>query len=333
MMQTIKWGLLSTARINLALIDPIRKSESSELVAVASRSMTKAKEYAQEWHIPTAHGSYEDLLSDPDIDVIYNPLPNSMHAEWTVKAVQHGKHVLCEKPLVPTLEEWTAISTAADANHVTVFEAFMYLHHPQTLSVLELIRQGRIGKVQVINSWFSFYLPPEQSTNIRLNPELAGGAFWDVGVYPNSMSIVMADSGAPEMVTSSMMLGETGVDVNMVGQLVFKNGVVGQIVCGFRMPFRQGTIIVGDAGTITIPEPWKPGIDGKDSFIQIQLRDGQRKDIVFPAVDPYLCEVQAMEACILEGKQPVVPLSLSHNLLRSALALYQSARTQKSVLL
>ena len=330
-MKILNWGLLSTAQINSALINPIKASETSHLMAVASRSQSKASAYAKEWDIPKAYATYDDLLEDPDIDVIYNPLPNSMHAEWTVKAALHGKHVLCEKPLVPTLEEWEEINTAANDNNVTVFEAFMYLHHPQTITVLDYLKQGKIGKVQVINSWFSFYLAPEHSTNIRLNPDLAGGAFWDVGVYPNSMAIVMADAGAPEMVSASLMMGETGVDVNMIGQLFFNNGVIGQTVCGFRMPFRQGTVIVGDGGTITIPEPWKPGMDGKDSRIFVEVRDGQREEIIIPAVDPYLCEVHTMEACILEGKQPVVPLNLSHDLLRSALAMYKSARKQKSV--
>lgn len=331
MSTTVNWGLLSTAKINGALIKPILESETSRLMAIASRSQEKATTYAKEWNIPKAYGSYDALLNDPDIDVIYNPLPNSMHAEWTVKAAQHGKHVLCEKPLVPTLEEWEQIKTSADENNVTVFEAFMYLHHPQTITVLDMVRQGKIGGVQIINSWFSFYLSPEQKTNIRLNPNLAGGAFWDVGVYPNSMAIVMADAGAPVSVSANLMLGETGVDVNMIGQLVFKNGAVGQTVCGFRMPFRQGTHIVGDAGVITIPEPWKPGMDGKDSRILLESRDGQREDIVIPAVDPYLCEVKAMEACILDGKKPVVPLSLSRDLLRSGLALYESARTHETV--
>jgi predicted dehydrogenase len=239
--------------------------------------------------------------------------------------------VLCEKPLVPTLEDWEAINKAVNTNRVVVFEAFMYLHHPQTVIALDLIRQGKIGTVQVINSWFSFYLPPEQKSNIRLNPDLGGGALWDVGVYPNSMSIVMADAGPPERVSANYLLGETGVDVNLTGQLVFKNGVVSQVICGFRMPFRQGTIIVGDCGTISIPEPWKPGMNGKDSHIFVETRGLQREDITIPAVDPYLCEVQAMEACILQGKKPIVPLNLSLDLLQSVLALYKSAREKKSV--
>ncbi|MDF1513417.1 MAG: Gfo/Idh/MocA family oxidoreductase [Anaerolineae bacterium] len=327
----LNWGLLSTARINSSLINPIRESESSHLVAVASRSPEKAAQYAREWNIPKSHGSYEALLADPDIDVIYNSLPNSMHAEWTVKAAQHGKHVLCEKPLVPTLAEWEQINNAAMENNVTIFEAFMYLHHPQTLTVLDMVRQGKIGTVQVINSWFSFYLSPEQATNIRLNPDLAGGALLDVGVYPNSMANLMADAGAPVLISANQMVGETGVDVNMIGQLTFSNNTVAQVVCGFRMPFRQGTTIVGSEGSISIPEPWKPGMNGKDSVIQMELRNGTKDTLVIPAVDPYLCEVQAMEACVLRGADPVVPLSFSRQLLQSSLAQYESARTGQTI--
>ena len=132
MANKIRWGLLSTANINKALIDPIRQAKRSELVAVASRDAAKAQTYAQEHGIPKAYGSYEALLADPDIDVIYNPLPNTMHSEWTIKAADAGKHVLCEKPLVTTLAEFDQVAAAAQRNQVTVFEAFMYLHHPQT---------------------------------------------------------------------------------------------------------------------------------------------------------------------------------------------------------
>lgn len=197
MSNKLRWGLLSTAKINDALIDPIRQAARSELVAVASREPDRAQAYAQEKAIPKAYGSYEALLADPEIDVIYNPLPNTMHCEWTVKAAQAGKHVLCEKPITPTLAELDQVEAAAKAHQVTVFEAFMYLHHPQTLQIKEMIQTGKLGQLQLINSWFAYYLPPADSGNIRLNPNLAGGSLWDVGVYPNSLAIVMAGAGAP----------------------------------------------------------------------------------------------------------------------------------------
>ena len=143
--QIVRWGLLSTAQINRALIPPLRTSERNQLSAVASRSMEQAESYAREWDIPRAHGSYEALLEDPEVDVIYNPLPNHLHAEWTIKALRAGKHVLCEKPLVLSLREVDDIAQAAKDTGKIVAEAFMYRHHPQTLKVKEIVDSGVLG--------------------------------------------------------------------------------------------------------------------------------------------------------------------------------------------
>lgn len=328
----LRWGLVSTANINRAMIEPIRRGERSELVGVASRSEEKARAYADEWSIPKAYGSYEAMFADPEIDVVYISLPNSLHAEWTVKAADAGKHVVCEKPIVPTLPELDRIEDAAARNGVTIFEAFMYLHHPQTLTVRRMLAEGRVGKLQLIRSWFSFYLPPEQSSNIRLRPELAGGAHWDVGVYPNSLAITMVDA-PPLDVWAQQVMGETGVDVSMIGQLRFAGEVSAQIASSFRMPFTEGAVIIGDAGTITIPHPWKPGMNDAPSEIVYAPRDGEAETITIEGVDPYLCQVRAMEACVLDGAEPVVPLSRSRDFLRSTLALYASARTGQAVAL
>jgi predicted dehydrogenase len=336
MSEKIRWGILSTARINDALIEPIRQAERSELVAVASRDLEKARVYAQEKEIPKAHGSYEDLLADAEVDVIYISLPNTLHCEWTIKAAEAGKHVLCEKPIVPTLAELDQVEAAAQANNVTIFEAFMHLHHPQTLKVKAMIQAGKLGNVQLINSWFAYYLPPDDRQNIRLNPDLAGGSLWDVGVYPNSLVIVMAQAGPPVEVWASQLKGETGVEVSLTGQMKFANGVMAQISSGFRSPFRQGTHIIGELANIQLSEPWKPCTAGQDSQIDIFTGgDDPSETIVIPVSghDPYLCEVQAMEACVLDGAEPVVPLSLSRDFLKSVLALYQSAETGRPVTL
>jgi xylose dehydrogenase (NAD/NADP) len=334
MSEKIRWGIMSTARINDSLLEPIRQAGRSELAAVASRNLEQAKAYAQEKDIPKAHGSYEALLADPEIDVVYISLPNTFHWEWTVKAAEAGKHVLCEKPVVTTLAEFEKVEAAAKANHVTVFEAFMYLHHPQTFKVKEMIQAGKLGDLQLIVSWFSYYLPPEDAGNIRLNPNLAGGCLWDVGVYPNSLAIVMAQAGPPVEVWASQIKGETGVDVSMVGQMKFANGVTAQISSGFRSPFRQGAHIVGEQGIIQIREPWKPCLNGKDSHIDFFTGDDDPAEtITIPATgnNPYLWEVKAMEACVLDGAKPVVPLSLSREFLRSILALYESAESGQPV--
>jgi predicted dehydrogenase len=327
MTEKVRWGILSTAKINQALLGPIRKSERSELAAVASRDQAKADAYARQEGIPKAHGSYEALLADPDVDAVYISLPNSLHCEWTVKAAEAGKHVLCEKPLVVTLEEFDRVEAAAQANCVTVTEAFMYLHHPQTQTARRLIEEGRIGALQLINSWFNFYLPPERVENIRLSADLTGGSLWDVGVYANSAAIFFAQPAQPQAVWASQIVGESGVDVAMRAQIHFGGGVVGQISSGFRTPFREGIYLVGSDGILHLPEPWKPGLKGNDSVMTLTAQNGSVEKFATPAVDPYLCEVHAMEGCILDGAAPIVPLSLSRVFLQSVLAIYASARS------
>ena len=331
MPDTIRWGLLSTANINNALIGPIQKSARSELYAVASRDQAKADAYAKENGVTKAYGSYDAMLADPEVDVVYISLPNSLHCEWTIKAAEAGKHILCEKPMAVTLDEFDRMAAAAAANNVTLVEAFMYLHHPQTIHAQQLIREGRLGKVQSLQSWFHFYLPPERSTNIRLNAGLSGGSLWDVGVYPNSLALTMIGQGAPTAIWASQIIGESGVDVAMRGQLQFGDDAVAQISSGFRTPFREGAFIVGDAGILHIPEPWKPGLKGDDSVMTLTDRNGKVESFTTPAIDPYLCEVQAMEACILDRAAPVISLAQSRDFLRSVLALYASAASGQVV--
>jgi xylose dehydrogenase (NAD/NADP) len=330
MSNTVRWGLISTANINDALIGPINAAARSELVGIASRDQAKAEAYATEKGIPNAYGSYEAMLADPNIDAVYISLPNSLHCEWAVAAANAGKHVLCEKPLVVSMDEFDQVEAAASANDVTVFEAFMYLHHPQTLTAQQLIAEGRLGQVQLVQAWFNFYLPAERATNIRLRPDVTGGCLWDVGVYPNSLAVTMAQPAQPVSVFSSQIVGETGVDVAIRGQFVFDGGAVGQVSSSFRTPFREGAYVVGDEAILHIPEPWKPGLKG-DSVMTITNRDGSEEQIVTPAVDPYLCEVEAMERCILDGADPVVPLSRSRLFLQCVLAQYESAATGQAV--
>lgn len=331
MTQILRWGLLSTANINKALLAPLRQSPRSKLAAVASREAGRAVAYAAQHAIPKAYGSYEDLLADPEIDAVYLSLPNGLHAKWAIKAMQAGKHVLCEKPLVVSLAEFDAVEAAARASGVTIFEAFMYLHHPQTRQALEIVRSGRLGKMQLVNSWFNFHLPPERAANVRLNADLTGGAAWDVGVYPNSVAITMLGEGAPVEVWAQQTIGESGVDVSMIAQLRFASGAVAQISTGFRTPFREAVYLVGERGILHIAEPWKPGLTGRESVMTLTSLDDGAEQIVTPAVDPYLCEVQAMEACVLDGAAPVVTLADSRAFLHSMLAIYQSARTGQVV--
>src|SRR5512133_1849587 len=184
MEKQLNWGVLSTARINRALIKPLTASKRTRLLAVASRSLSSAESYAREWKIPRAHGSYEALLADPEIDVIYNSLPNHLHAEWTIKALHAGKHVLCEKPIALTLAEVDAMTQAAKETGKVLAEAFMYRHHPQTLKAKEIVDSGALGELQLIRGAFTFTLTREG--DIRSKKETGGGSIWDIGCYPIS---------------------------------------------------------------------------------------------------------------------------------------------------
>jgi xylose dehydrogenase (NAD/NADP) len=329
MFGNLRWGILSTARVAHSLVEPIRQAARSELVGVASRDGTKAQAFAYRYGIPKAYESYEALLADPEIDVIYNALPNSYHCEWTVKAAKAGKHVLCEKPLVMSLAEWDAVQTTANTSNVIIFEGFKHLHHPQMAKVMDLIQTGRLGTLQFIHSCFAFYLSSEDKQNIRLDPHLGGGALWDAGVYANSLIITLAGDGVPVEVWANQIRGETGVDISLFGQMRFASGVIAQLSCSFRFPYRyQSTLIVGSNGSLQISEFRKP--DDHASRLILATPDNT-EEVFIPGRNPYLCEVEAMEACLLDGAEPVVPLRLSRDFLRSVLVLYESANTGRAV--
>ncbi|MBL8061683.1 MAG: Gfo/Idh/MocA family oxidoreductase, partial [Anaerolineales bacterium] len=214
MNKILNWGLLSTAKINQALIKPLRASKRTRLLAVASRSLSSAETYAREWNIPRAHESYEALLADPEVDVIYNSLPNHLHAEWTIKALRAGKHVLCEKPLALTLKEVDAMIAAAQETGQILAEAFMYRHHPQTLKVKELVDGGAIGTLQLIKGAFSFVLNREG--NYRFYKEMGGGSIWDVGCYPISYARMIVGA-EPVEVSGWQVAGPQGGDESFYG--------------------------------------------------------------------------------------------------------------------
>src|SRR6185436_5420139 len=259
--KALNWGLLSTARINHALIPPLRVSKRNRLLAVGSRSQESADRYAREWKISRTHGSYEALLADPEIDVIYNPLPNYLHAEWTIKAVEAGKHVLCEKPLALSVEEVDAIRAAANKHGRIVAEAFMYRHHPQTLKVQELVKSGSIGSLKLIRGSFSFVISREEDIRL-LDPAMGGGSIWDIGCYPISYARTVVGEN-PVEVFGWQVTGKTGIDETFAGQLRFAGDIHAQFDSSFIIPFQSFMEIVGSEGTLSIPKPFKPGVNDR----------------------------------------------------------------------
>ncbi len=322
----LRWGLLSTARINRALIPPLTTSKRARLMAVASRDQAAADAYAREWKIPRALGSYAALLDDPEIDVIYNPLPNSLHAEWTVRAVEAGKHVLCEKPLALTLAEVDAIITASQKTGKVVAEAFMYRHHPQTLKVKEMVEGGALGELQLVRGAFTFGLT--RQNDIRLKRELGGGSIWDVGCYPIGYARMIVGA-EPLEVFGWQLTGPGGADESFVGQMRFPNGVHAQFDCGFKSPGRSFIEIIGSDAALEIPVPFKPGADEG-----IYLKRGdQTERIEIKGRELYLGEVEDMADAVLLGKPPRISLVDSRGTLAAILGLIQSAAAGKPVFL
>jgi predicted dehydrogenase len=324
--KVLNWGLLSTARINRALIKPLRASKRNQLLAVASRTQDSADTYAREWKIPRARGSYEALLADPEIDVIYNPLPNHLHAEWTIKAVEAGKHVLCEKPLALSVEEVDAVQTAARKHGRVVAEAFMYRHHPQTLQVQDLVRGGALGAPRLIRGSFTYVL--SRSGDVRLDPAMGGGSIWDVGCYPISYarSVLGQD---PIEVFGWQVIGPTGIDETFVGQMRFADEVYAQFDSSFAIPFQTFTEIIGSEATLKIPRPFKPETDEKIYL----TRGDQTETIEINGQELYIGEVEDMEDAILLGREPRISLEDSRANVAVILALLESARTGKPVFL
>ena len=320
----LNWGLLSTANINRALITPLRASKRNKLLAVGSRKQASAEEYAREWKIPRAHGNYDALINDPEIDVIYNSLPNHLHAEWSIKALRAGKHVLCEKPFALSLAEADAMISASRKTGKVLAEAFMYRHHPQTLKVKEMVDSGMLGELQAVKGVFTFTLKREN--DIRSKKETGGGSIWDVGCYPISFARTIINL-EPTEVFGWQIMGAGGADVSFFGQIRFPNEVYSQFDSGFQSPFRAQVEIIGSKGTLNIPEPFKPGRDEKIYLTRAE----HTETIKIPGSELYIGEVEDMADAILLGKAPRISLADSRNNTAVILALIKSAKTGKPV--
>jgi predicted dehydrogenase len=324
--QTLRWGLLSTARINKALIPPLRLSKRNKLAAVASRSQTKADAYAREHKIKCAYGSYEALLADPEIDVIYNSLPNHLHTEWSIKAVEAGKHVLCEKPLALSLADVDAMAAAAGKTGRIIAEAFAYRAHPHMRKIKEIINSGQLGKIKMVHGSFTFVMTNQN--DIRWDPAMGGGALWDIGCYPLSFTRTILGT-EPVEAFGWQVTSPGGIDEVFAGQLRFPGDIYFQLDCSFKIPDHVFMEIVGDEGTLNIPEPFNTSAR-KNLYL---TRDGKTSTIVVKGPDPYLAEVENFADAILLGKQPATTLADSRLNTAAILALLESAKTGKPITL
>ena len=258
----LRWGILGVAAINDRLLPAFRQSNHNEVVAVASRSAGKAAAAAAAAGIPAAHGSYEALLADPAVDAVYIPLPNHLHAEWTTKAADAGKHILCEKPLTVTAPEAAEVVAYCHAKNVRLMDGFMWPHHPRTAKLRALLDAGTIGPVQKVVAAFTFHMNPLDPANIRLQPAAGGGGLLDVGCY-TTYAIRWA-MGADPVAVYAKARYEHGVDVAMSGVWTFADGRTATFDCGFTHPLRTHVEIVGTTGCVRVPNLWIP--DARATF-------------------------------------------------------------------
>jgi predicted dehydrogenase len=278
----VKWGIISTADINRKVIPGAHASPKVELVGVASRDQARADEYAKTWEIERAYGSYEALLADAEIEAVYISLPNAMHCEWSIKALEAGKHVLCEKPLSRDIDQVEAAFDAAARTDRLLSEAFMYRHNPQAKRAKELVDEGAIGELRLIRSAFSYSLYDEE--NIRLRTDLEGGALMDVGCYNVSGSRLFG--GEPEKAHGEAWFGPSGTDWVFGGTLRFPGNVIALFDCGTAMPERDELEAIGSEGSLFLDDPWHcnaPVIElrrgGKAERIEIELVDSYRLEL------------------------------------------------------
>ncbi len=311
-MSRVRWGILSTADVGMSKVTPaIQRAENCEVVAIASRDRARAAAAAAELGIPAAYGSYEDLLAANDIDAVYIPLPNDMHAEWVVKAASAGKHVLCEKPLAMSVAQATEMARVCRDAGVKLQEAFMYRHHPQWVEAVRLLRAGRIGDLIAVQSWFSFY--NDDPMNIRNRSENGGGAIMDIGCY--NINVARMLFGAEPVRIESVIRRDTGMGIDIVSSAVlgFPCGGQSTFTCSTRADDDQRVHIVGTAGRIRFEVPFNPPPDRETRIFVTVAGDTAAatatETIVFPAVDQHTVQAKLFAQAVLDDTPVPVPIS------------------------
>ena len=328
----LRIGILSTANIALKFVKGVSPSKKVAVSAVASRDAAKAEHFAAQMGIPRHLGSYEALLADPEIDAIYNPLPNGLHAEWSIRALEAGKHVLCEKPLAVTATEARAMFDTARRLGLHVVEAYPFRAQPQTLKLRELLNEGAIGKPRLIQASFGFTL--KDGPNVRLESTLGGGSLMDVGSYTVSLARMIAKE-RPKRVNALAEWTDAGIDRTLVATLEFTDGLLVQTSSSFATALHRQALIVGTDGAIQTtffnhPSPAAPAI--------LQLKRGKGPEAIWetlsvPAMNGFLAEAESFEQLIRQGAEHwngATPTE-SIDIILTIEALLQSARSGRWV--
>jgi len=320
----VKWGIISTADINRKVIPGAQASPKVDLIGVASRVKARAEEYARQWEIERAYGSYESLLADPDIEAVYISLPNTLHCEWSIRALEAGKHVLCEKPLSRHVDEVEAAFDAAERTGYLLMEAFMYRHNPQTKRLKQLVDEGAIGELRLVRSTFSYGLYDE--ANIRLRTEVEGGALMDVGCYNVSGSRLLG--GEPTSVHGEAWFGPSGTDWVFAGTLRFPGDVIATFDCSTAMTERDELEAIGSEGSLFLDDPWHCNVP----VIEVRRDDGVER-IELERTDSYRLELENLSDAIRGEGELLLGRDDAIGQARTLEALYESATRRTPVAL
>ena len=328
--EKLNWGILSTARIaNLHVIPATQRSKTGRVLAIASRSGDKAAEFAERHGIERHYGSYEQLLADPDIDAIYNPLPNTLHLEWSIKAAEAGKHILCEKPLAADVAECRQMIEAARKHDVLLIEAFWYRQHPQHQPVRDAIAEGRLGKIRQIRAYLHANIA-NLDTNIRMSKELAGGTLMDGGCYPVNLCRWLYQA-EPRVVSAMMDVDPNhGVEFSFNGMMDFGDGQVGMVSSGFKYARKISYQVFGDRGYALVEDFLTS--DHTETTVRLVIND-RSSEYHFPAVNAYTLQADAFASCLRDGAESLTPPEDAIGNMAAIEALHRSARTGRHVAL
>lgn len=328
MTKKIRWGILSTAKIGTEQVIPaMQQGEYSEIVAISSRNQEKANIAAAHLGIPRAYGSYEELLADPEIEAIYNPLPNHLHVPWTIAAMEAGKHVLCEKPIaLNAAEAHDLLLAARESPHLKVMEAFMYRFHPQWNKVKELVSDGALGELRTIHTFFTYYnVDPANVRNLR---DIGGGGLMDIGCYAINVPRFIFNSEPLRVISRIEFDPEFGTDRVASGILDFGESTA-TFTVGTQLSYFQRVDLIGTHGRLIVEIPFNPSPDQAAKILLID--DSGTREIIIPAVNQYTLQGDAFSRAIIENTQ--VPTSLEDAVANMAVidALFLSQQTEEWV--
>ncbi|MEF3074420.1 Gfo/Idh/MocA family oxidoreductase [Methylobacter sp. Wu1] len=330
----LRWGILGAARVNERLLPAIVEAHNSELIAIASRRPGAAAQtlvqYAPQQQGVHAYDDLDELLQNPDIQAVYLPMANHEHAEWALRAIEQGKHVLCEKPMALTVADIEAIEAAAHRRNVTVMEGFMYRFHPQHVRVLELIRSGLIGEIRSVRASYSFMMRPARMYRLAESVGRGGGAMWDIGCYAIHSARLFFDH-APLAVTAMARYVESGADITTSGIMDFGDGRFAHVDFSFERARRCEYEVIGTKGGVKCHTVWQ--LPGDVPVLSWWTEDGQQCEERLPAANHFRLEIEHFSDCVLNGRPPLLSFDDAKINCRTIVAALQSAAQGQKVAL